>query len=178
MKLSDAVTDFLRFLQHEQGASKQTCICYKSYLTSLLEWYQENGYPDPALSDLNTASLRRYLYHCAERGLRPRTLRGRFHPIKALAVFLVNNGAIKENPTTALTLPKLDAAERLTVSDAEVSALLEACERQRNAFRIALCRAVLSVLVFSGLRRQECLDLRVSDFHAESQSPCTAWQGR
>src|SRR4051812_6602012 len=116
MKLLDAVTDYLKYLRHEQGASEATCRCYGSYLYSFLDWLRENGYECPALADFNTSTLRRYLYHCAERGLRPRTLRGRFHPIKGLAVFLVNNGGLKQNPTNALTLPKLDAAERKTVS--------------------------------------------------------------
>ena len=64
--------------------------------------------------------------------------------------FLVANGLLDANPTKLLTMPKKDAAIRMTVIDSDVSALFDACERQRNPRQIALSRAVLSVLCYGG----------------------------
>jgi|SRR5579871_777178 len=170
MKLADAVADYTNYLRHEQGAAATTIRCYRNRMSSFLRWMEANGYPSPTLQDFNTSTLRRYLYHLGQQGKRPKTLRGRFHPLTGLGAFLVNVGALPENPTKGLTLPKLDASERIPVSDAEVIALMEATERLRNASRIALGRAVLSVLALAGLRRQECLDLCVSDFNTQERA--------
>ena len=79
-------------------------------------------------------------------------------------------GALTENPAAKITLPKLDAATRLVVTDAEVSALLDACERQRTVRQIALCRAVLSSMIYGGLRRGEVYSLRVWDVNLLEKS--------
>jgi site-specific recombinase XerD len=85
------------------------------------------------------------------------------HPIIGLGAFLVENGVLEKNPAKALTMPKKDAAKRLLVTDTEVLQLLAACERQRNPRQVALSRALLSVLVYAGLRREELLSLHVTD---------------
>ena len=166
MTLKDAAADYLQFLRHEQGATATTCRTYANGLRSFLRWLDENGHPNASTFDLSTPTLRRYQYDLSARNLRPRTLRGRFQPIKALCVFLLKHGAIKANPAAGLTLPKKDPAIRLTVSEEEVRALLDACERVHPLPRAALCRAILSTLVYSGLRRQELLDLRLPDYDA------------
>jgi site-specific recombinase XerD len=167
MKLQDAVRDYLHYLKHEQRGTAATLRTYQSGLNALLRWFAEQGRPEPTTFDFSTPMLRKYLYFHSERGLRPRTLRGRFHPIKALAAFLIANDALKTDPSQGITLPKKDPAIRQTVSETEVRALLDACERIANVRHRSLASAVLHVLIFSGLRRQECLDLFVTDYHAE-----------
>jgi site-specific recombinase XerD len=170
MKLHDAARDYLAYLRHEQGATATTIRTYKSGLNSFLRWMQENGHPDPSTFDFNAATLRRYLYVHSEKGLRPRTLRGRFHPLRALAKFLIAHNALKTDPTKSVILPKKDPAIRLTVSEEEVHALLAACERLPDLNRVSLYRAVLSALIFAGLRRQELLDLCLTDFDPKESS--------
>ncbi len=170
MKLTDAVTDYMQYLRHEQRGTAATCRTYQSGLNSFLEWMGANVKPDPTTFDFHTNAVRRYLYFHAERGLRPRTLRGRMHPIKALAAFLLRNEAIKTDPTATIAMPKKDPAVRLRVSEEDVKAILDACERLADLRRVALSRAVLSTLIFSGLRRQELLDLTVSDFQADESA--------
>jgi hypothetical protein len=56
----------------------------------------------------------------------------------------VENGGLKENPVKLLTLPENDHARRATVSDDQMQALFDACERDRNPRLVALRRAALS----------------------------------
>jgi len=167
MHLKDAAHNYMTFLRHEQRATATTVKTYQSGLNSFIRWMEENVKPDPTLFDFSTPVLRRYLYFHSEQGLRPRTLRGRFHPIKGLAAFLVKNQALKADPSAAIQMPKKDPAQRLTVSEAEVCALFAAVERLASARKVALCRAILSVLCMSGLRRQELLDLHMSDYDTQ-----------
>lgn len=67
-------------------------------------------------------------------------------------------------------MPKKDAARRPLIEDSEIQRLLDACERQADPRKVALSRAVLSTLIFAGLRRSECLGLRVQDVSIEANS--------
>lgn len=163
MKLLDTIEDYLRFLQHEQGAAKTTYKAYHAYLHHFHLWLTENGYPVPMLSDFDTPTVRRYFYHISSKGLRPRSVYNYMIPLRSLGTFLMEQGMYKENPAVALKLPKKDAAIRKETSEEEITLLLQAVHRQRNQKRAVFQNAVLSVLIFTGLRRAEVCDLKLSD---------------
>ncbi len=167
MQLSDYCADYVAYLRHEQRAAKTTLTCYQCGLNGFLRWMQANGYDKPSLFDFNANTLRRYLHFLSGQGLRPRTLRGRFHPLRGLGSFLVAHGTLKANPAATIVLPRKDPAIRLTVSEEEVRRLLEACQRIHPPQRAALCHAMLATLIFAGTRRQETLDLKVGDIDTE-----------
>lgn len=170
MLLSDCIEDYLRHIQHERGLSKKTVKGYQAYLHHFHAWLQANGYPEPRLTDFTLPVLKRYYYHQAGKGLRPRTLWTVVHPLRGMGEYLLSQGAIPENPAKQLVLPKKDAAIRLTVTDEEIGLLLQACERQRTPRQTALARAILAVFVYCGLRRQECLDLKTGDVNLHEHS--------
>src|SRR5579871_1998353 len=163
MLLHDAMLDYMDYLNHEQGVTKGTVETYKSWLRHFHRWLEENGHPNAPLDAFNVTTLRRFMYTLSGRGYRPRTIRGVFHPLRGLGEHLVRNGILTENPARAIRMPKLDAANRDEVSDQEISLLLEACDRQRTTKQVTFSKAVMAVLVFGGLRRQEALDLKVGD---------------
>jgi len=171
MLFQEAVQDYINCITHERRLARKTTVTgYANHLHHLSVWLKANGYPEPTLDDFNVTTLRRFLYALSGRNLRPRTIRGYFHPIIGLGAFLVENKVLTANPAKALTMPKKDAAQRLLVTDEEVSQLLAACERQSNPKDVAFSRAVISVLVYSGLRREELLCLCVSDVHLSEGS--------
>lgn len=170
MKLDDAIRDYLLHIKHERGLSVNTFKHYQSRLHNLQNWLNENGYPQADIHSLTTPVLRRFMYFMSEKGLRPRSIRGVFHAVRGLCAFLVEMGAMEKNPSQSISMPKLDASQRQTVSEEEIILLMEACERQRSPRQVALCRAVLSVLVYGGLRRAELCDLQVEDFYREERS--------
>lgn len=78
--------------------------------------------------------------------------------------------ALPSNSATELRLPKKNAAQRLLVKDEDLEKLLEASGRQRTEFRCVRDRAVLAVLIFCALRRQELLDLSVTSVNLTAGS--------
>jgi|SRR5579884_280277 len=170
MLLADVIQDYLSFIKNERGLSFNTHKGYQTSLRYLCRWLQENGYPEPGIDTFTTLTLRRFLYALVGRSCRPRTIHGYFHSIKGLGEFLIAQGVLTENPAKALTLPKKDAAQRKMVTDEEIAQLLQACERQRNPRQVAFSRAILAVLVYGGLRRQELLDLKLEDVCLKEQS--------
>src|SRR5690242_10758490 len=109
LPLSQAVADYIEHIRYERRLATTTCTQYQSHLRAFLRWLSENGYPTPDLSALNPDVLRRYQMVRAKDGLRPRALRGLFHPLRGLAAFLMERGDMAENPVSVLKLPKKDA---------------------------------------------------------------------
>lgn len=170
MQLTDCITDYLRFILHERGLSKNTHKGYQAMSRHYLHWLAENGHPEPTTDALTVTLLRRYLYYLSGKGLRPRTIRSYFDPLGGLCLFLIKNGVLTENPVKSLTLPKKDAARRETVSNEEIAGLLTACGHYRNPRLAARNSAALHVLIFGGLRRAELCDLQFSDVDLSEKS--------
>lgn len=82
MLLSDLAQDYIAHITHERRLAKKTTVTgYANYLRHLLHWMEANGYPAPTLDAFTTPVLRRFLYFLSGKGLRPRSIRGYFHPI-------------------------------------------------------------------------------------------------
>lgn len=170
MQFSQAIEAYIAYIKFQRGLSRNTVSGYQAWLRNFEAWLKANGYPAPTVSDFTTPVLLRFCQSMSERQKRPRTIRSAFSPIQSLGTFLVEQGVLEENPCLKVKMPKKDAAIRQLVSDQEVGRLLDACERQRSAKEIALSRALLSVLIYGGLRRQELLDLHLSDVNLDDGS--------
>ncbi|HTE17820.1 MAG TPA: phage integrase N-terminal SAM-like domain-containing protein [Armatimonadota bacterium] len=170
MVLSEATQDYLQFARHELVHSPPTVLSYQSWLRKFARWLDESGTPDPPVREISVTQIRRYSYSLSGRNLRPRTVRGALNALRAMFTYLVDMGALATNPAREVRMPKKDAATRLLVMDEDLVKLLEAAERQRTDFRCICDRAVLSVLIFCELRRQELLDLTIHALKLEDQS--------
>ena len=159
MILIESIEDYLRFLQHEKGATKTTCKSYTAYLRNFHKWLINVGYATPALADFNNTTIRRFFYYVSEKGLRPRSIYGYMVPLRSYGAFLIEQNVLTQNPALTVKLPKKDAAIRQEASEEEIQLLLNSADRLRNQNRAVLLRGVLSVLVYTGLRRAEVCNL-------------------
>lgn len=170
MLLSDIRADYLSYLTHEQGCSPRTLSTYRSRLNHNQRWLDANGYPNADLSAWCATVLRRYLYDESLRGLRPRTIRGLFNPLRGLGDFIVSQNLLPDNPARAIAMPKVDAADRNFVLDADLTTLMTALERQANQRQVVFERALFSTMINCGPRAQELLDMRVGDLSLETKT--------
>lgn len=163
MLFSDACADFLAHIKYERGLAARTVDTYSDWLSTYRRWADDQNAGNNLDERFNTTLLRRYLYAMSKRGLRPRTIRNAFAPLKSLGAFLVEQKAIEINSVLALGMPKKDAPYRPLVSRQEILALLDAVEKIRDTRRRSLGRAIILILALTGIRFQELLDLEVSD---------------
>jgi site-specific recombinase XerD len=170
MFLSEAIEDFAGYARAELGHTAATIWTYRSRQRHFAGWLEANGLPDPPVHELTAPLIRRYTYSLTAQNLRPRSIRGALNAIRALFSYLCTMGALSDNPALEVKLPRKDAAQRLLVSDEELLKLLSAAERQRTEFRCVRDHALLSVLIFCGLRRQEFLDLTVHCVNLDDRS--------
>lgn len=170
MVLSEAIRDYVEYSRHELRHSKNTSYAYVSWQRNFAQWLTENGHPDPLVHEISASLIRRYHYHLSGRKLRPRTIRGALQALRSLFTYLVEMGALATNPAVEVKLPKKDAATRLLVTDEDLMRLLEASQRQPSEFRCVRDRAILAILIFCGVRRQELVDLTVPSINLTDRS--------
>ena len=170
MNLQPLLLDYVASLRTEQGATESTRITYQNRLRNLHKFLSQNETREVTTDDFNLPTLRRYLYALTKAGNRPRTIRAAFNAVRSFGAFLVREGILDTNPAMNVPLPKLDAAQRLTMTDDHVRALFDAAERQLKPRDVALANAVLSVFLLAGLRRCEAYQLKTGDLDFAERS--------
>jgi site-specific recombinase XerD len=129
-----------------------------------IEWYHYTLGPlaeslgDRPVASISTADIESFLARMSP-GRSPRTLQSFYTAIVALCNWAVERGHLAANPTAPIHPPDPHRHRRHipdTFSDAQVRALLAACQERRD-------RAILLVLLDCGLRRNELLGLDLED---------------
>lgn len=99
------------------------------------------------------------------RGLQGATIRRKLAALSSLYEYLCDRNAVSTNPVKGVSRPKVDGYEGKTpaISDAQVRALLNAPDG--HSLKATRDRAILYVLFYHALRREELCRLRVNDIH-------------
>jgi site-specific recombinase XerD len=114
-----------------------------------------------SVADLTRQSIQRHIRTLSA----VNSLRMRYAAISHFCNWLISEGWLRENPAKGITLPKAQHRRREPVPENAVSLLLEACSKlPASLYKQALARATLSLLVYGGLRRGECVALELGDF--------------
>ena len=162
MKFADLKKDYVTNLRYGRKAAETTCVGYQSHLNHYERYLASEGHPDADVEyALSADALQTYQYALARRGLRPRSIKGKFDPIRGMINFLIRRKALDADPLDQLTFGTLDAATRLTVSNAEVAALWDACLKQYDPRDVALSRAVIAAFCGTGIRASECAAMEI-----------------
>lgn len=102
-----------------------------------------------------------------QQGLAGATIRRKLAALASLYEYLCNNNAVTHNPVKGVKRPSVDSYEGKTpaLGDAQARALLDA--PPADTLKGKRDRAILSVLLYHGLRREELTKLLVKDFNQE-----------
>lgn len=158
-------------LSHERRMSPHTVRNYAAAIAFLRDWCVANGVATSHPSELQPAALRRFLIaHGRDRTRR--TLHNHFSGIRAFYRYLRLLGEVAANPTTGLSLPKLEKPLPRFLSQAEVERLLSAPAQLCADGKISRFIAVRDTLAMEflyggGLRISELCNLRQADVDAE-----------
>ena len=99
-----------------------------------------------------------------QQGLAGATIRRKLAALASLYEYLCNENAVTHNPVKGVKRPKVETQEGKTpaLSDAQARALLQA--PPTDTLKGVRDAAILSVLLYHGLRREELTTLKVKDF--------------
>jgi hypothetical protein len=135
MVLSEAIRDYQEYARHELGVQPEHLPELRRPAAAIPPLAPGTGPSGPARPGISASLMRRYSYSLSGRDLRPRSVRGALHALRALFTFLHSVGLVDCNPALEVRLPRKDAATRLLVTDEDLMTLLQAAGRQRAVWR-------------------------------------------
>lgn len=142
-------------MKFRKGASKTTL---DTYHNNLLDFTNVVGNIDA--SELTVNVIDQYARNLSLRPIKPKTYRNKMVIVKCLVNYLYKYDKTLLKPDL-IELPKEAHTEANFLDDAEVKQLLNVIQKPRD-------RAMILVLLSSGLRVSELTDLRVSDIYQRS----------
>ena len=154
--------DFLQYLEAERGRSRLTTSSYGSDLRLFFTHLEADGQADEAAS-VNLQNARSWIVQMHRRGLSSNSVARRVCALKSFARFLHDQGHLELDGLARLQCPTRERTLPTYLTQEELKRLLDAALQQRCAYGAFRDYAMVSVLVFTGIRRGELLRLRVSD---------------
>src|SRR5579885_1617487 len=150
-----AVSRFLDAVWLERGLSANTLAAYRADLTALARWLGERQVP---IIKTTRADLQDFIAWRVRAGARPRSTARQLSSFRRFFRHLVREGAIREDPTAQIAMPKIGRSLPKSLTEEEVEALLGApvvSDPLGNRDR-----TMLEVLYATGLRVSELVNLR------------------
>src|SRR5689334_16486275 len=158
-------------VQDTQGHSPKTRDWYERILTKFVWWLEHEGHPTQlrALTPTHIRLFVRYLQlpnparwettaTYQRETLAPRTVHGFVRTLRAFLNWATLEADLPRNPFPRDAIPKqVNPWEVEAFTDAEVAKLFEALNQEQSSFLIARNRALLSLLLDTGLRASEAL---------------------
>lgn len=139
-----------------------------NYVTKCRRFLRTLGCSDPQPGEMTPAVIGAFIHGLQGSDRRPRTVRSYLTSLRAFGKWLEEAGRFPANPAATVKAPKLDRPRRKVPSHQELLAMIEAATRLRTEARSRLASAVVATLIYSGVRRQEMLDLCVDDVDFEA----------
>lgn len=161
--MRDTVKAFLAYLTSERGLSGNTVAAYGSDLSQLVDLMEERGYKG-GWESVDSSLLTDYALELQERGYSATTRARKIASLKSMFNFLVEEGIVEEDPTEALSSPRIGRALPKSLSEEEMALLLgqaysgETSEARRDV-------AMIELMYASGMRVSELVSLSVGDLN-------------
>jgi integrase/recombinase XerD len=155
----DAVIDAFILSRHLKNASPETLHWYRKRLKPFAHFCQQrNETPSTFSRETVLAYLNFRLQH-----LTPQTVNGDLRAIKAFARWLVREGFRNDNPTQGIEKLKEPIHYPRTLSDEQMLSLVNTIARHANTFSGLRDLTFVCLLLDTGLRLSEALNLKLSD---------------
>ncbi len=160
----DYLFDGFLLHQRSRGSTKATVFYYTRYITNFLDYLETNHRPS-TYDDLTPNDIRSYFLHLADtpgtRGpRRPASIHAAARAVRAFLIWAAGETDLP-NPMSKVEMPRLpDAWKVTTLNSGEIQRLFAACDLSSPGL-VLRNRALLSLLLDTGLRASELLSLRV-----------------
>jgi integrase/recombinase XerD len=150
-----AIDRFLDAVWMERGLSPNTLSAYRADLTALDRWLQSRN---AEILTAKRADLLEFIAWRVAAGARPRSTARQLSSFRRFYRYFLRDGAVKEDPTSQIAMPKIGRSLPKSLTEEEVEALLAAPEVSDPLGHRD--RTMLEVLYATGLRVSELVNLR------------------
>jgi site-specific recombinase XerD len=143
-----------------QRASPRTIETYSAAVVMLSRFLSERRMPlSPSV--ITREHVEAFITDLLDRW-KPATAHNRYRALRSFFGWLVDEGEIRESPMARMKPPRLPETPPPVLRDAELRAVLAACERDKS-FYGRRDEAIIHCFIDTGARRAEILGLRLED---------------
>lgn len=168
MKLSDVFQEFITHATLERCLEPTTIMWYNKTINIFYRHLGSKGLPLD-MESLTVENLRDLFVTHRQRGNSPRAIINMMQGIRSFCVFLVKRGYMTENPFKHIEKPKIPRTLPHFLDEDESKELLQACINLKQKYKSRWARdvAIISLFLFTGIRKKELLGLRLKDVNVE-----------
>tara|TARA_B100001057_G_scaffold442082_1_gene477172 strand:- start:1606 stop:2496 length:891 start_codon:yes stop_codon:yes gene_type:complete len=159
---------FLDYINHEKKYSLHTCIAYKQNLSDFQNYCSQNF----SLKTIDSADyyhIRSWIISLVEMQNSNRTINRKISVLRSYYKFLLNVEKIKVSPLKLHKPLKASKSINVPFSIDEVSRLLNGDFFSQD-YQGLLEKTIITILYYTGIRRQELIDLKTVAVDLDSQS--------
>lgn len=159
--LNHHIVEFGKLAEKQRDYRPLAMKSYAYWTGRFAEWAGQDATLENSFTPKRLRDYKNYLL--LEKRYKPNSLATIYSALRAFAAWLLEEERIAEDPTPVLGKVKFDRTAARIADDEAVIAMLHACRHYLNPRKRALAKAVLCVLTYGGLRRNELLSLQVND---------------
>ena len=147
--------DFIEYLLNYKNYSKSTVLAYSLSLRYLHEFLDLNNL---SFDNLNTSDAENFMIHLIEKNISNASFNRHLSALNVYYDYLIRNNFVNINPFQFVSLRRVKKRIPVFLSKAELSYLLNFYKDDKSYYGI-LRMCILSILIFTGIRRSELLNL-------------------
>lgn len=153
------VEEYASFMTNVRHKSVNTIESYKRDVKQYIAYLNNSGVTD--LSSTTKTTVLSYLLELQKEGRATSTVSRTLASLRSFYVFMIQNGAVKNDPTTNLEAPHVEKKPPQIMSSAEVELLME--QPKSDDAKGIRDKAMLELLYATGIRVSELVNLNISD---------------
>jgi integrase/recombinase XerC len=174
--LAALVSEYLRMLENERGASAHTLRAYRRELEGFSSW-MDAQHPGLDIGSIEHMHIRSYLGALYDRGLsKPSTARA-LAAIRSWFKWLARGGHIQQNAAALVSTPKLPKHLPRVPSIEQLNRVVDS-SLDGAASWPARDRAILELLYGCGMRNAELIGLNLEDIHWANEAILVKGKGQ
>ncbi len=167
-----AIESFLESKRLDRGVSNSTIAAYRQDLRDFQVWLQKSSLARP-LKEITYDDLSLFVSALAEQNQKPASISRKISTLRQFFKFGCLELGLESNPTELLKAPKNKPPLPKTISEKEVTSLLEAVDNLAQSRgtahpRFLRDRAMIYLLYASGLRVSELVGLKLSQIDLQA----------
>lgn len=171
MEIEKCLEDYISYLKYEKAYSRHTIDAYKrdinDFILFLLSIASDPIHPQQISKGLG----RKYVeYLNVEKKLKSSTISRKIYALSSYLSFLEIEGVIENNPFQKLEMPKKLKTLPVYLNSDELDKLILVTEKHSNAVNGIRDLICISILRFTGCRRNELLCLKWKDIDTNMKS--------
>jgi len=150
------IEKYVRYLEIEKNASKHTMLNYRRDLDEFKKFLGETQ-----IENVDYLTLRKFLSALREKNLKSRSISRKLSCLRSFFRFLNREGFLKNDPTQAVSSPKLERYLPIFLTEDEVTKLIESPDaKELSGLRD---RAILETFYSTGIRISELVGLNLEN---------------